>query len=164
MIRYRPPQKAGSKYITAEGEKTLKAELHQLWKVERPIVTKSVSEAAALGDRSENAEYIYGKKRLQEIDRRVRYLGNRLEEMTVVSKPPDDLTKVYFAAYISLEDKEGKPYRYRLVGPDEINPHSSYISMDSPMGKALLGRKIDDEVEIESPTGSKVYYITAIDY
>ena len=102
MIRYRPPQPPKAKYITAEGEKMLRAELHQLWKVERPEVTQSVSEAAALGDRSENAEYIYGKKRLREIDSRVRYLSKRLEEMTVVSEPPSNPNKIYFGATVTL--------------------------------------------------------------
>ncbi|GIT64345.1 MAG: transcription elongation factor GreB [Gammaproteobacteria bacterium] len=131
MSRYRPPQKPGAKYITGEGEKILKEELHQLWKVERPQVTHSVSEAAALGDRSENAEYIYGKKRLREIDRRVRYLSKRLEEITVVSAPPDDQSKIYFGAYVTLEQDNGNEARYRLVGPDEINPQKGYISIDS---------------------------------
>ena len=137
MSRYRPPQKPGAKYITGEGEKILKEELHQLWKVERPQVTHSVSEAAALGDRSENAEYIYGKKRLREIDRRVRYLSKRLEEITVVSAPPDDQSKIYFGAYVTLEQDNGNEARYRLVGPDEINPQKGYISIDSAMGCLL---------------------------
>ena len=127
MSRYRPPQKPGAKYITDEGEKILKEELHQLWKVERPQVTQSVSEAAALGDRSENAEYIYGKKRLREIDRRVRYLSKRLEEVTVVSAPPDDQSKIYFGAYVTLEEDNGNKTRFRLVGPDEIDPRKGYI-------------------------------------
>ena len=108
MSRYRPPQKPGSKYITAEGEKVLQAELQQLWKVERPVVTQSVSEAAAMGDRSENADYIYGKKRLREIDRRVRYLRKRLEECTVVSGTPDDISKIYFGARVTLQGDDEK--------------------------------------------------------
>lgn len=164
MSRYRPPQKPGAKYITAEGEKSLKEELHQLWKVERPKVTQSVSEAAALGDRSENAEYIYGKKRLREIDRRVRYLSKRLEEVTVVSAPPDDINKVYFGAFVTMEEESGDKVRYRLVGPDEINPQKGYISIDSPMGKALLGKSVDSDFEIKSPTGTSEYLILRIDY
>ena len=164
MSRYRPPAKPSAKYITAEGEAKLKAELHQLWKVERPQVTQSVSEAAALGDRSENAEYIYGKKRLREIDRRVRYLSKRLEEMTVVSTVPDNTDKIFFGAYVSLEDEDGKELRYRLVGPDEIDPHRGYISIDSPMGKALLGKSIDSEITISTPTGEQTYWVLAIDY
>jgi len=164
MSRYRPPQKPGAKYITAEGEKILKEELHQLWKVERPKVTQSVSEAAALGDRSENAEYIYGKKRLREIDRRVRYLSKRLEEVTVVSAPPDDTSKVYFGAFVTLEEESGSEVKYRLVGPDEIDPQKGYISIDSPMGKALLGKGIDADFEIRSPTGLNEYIIIDIEY
>lgn len=164
MSRYRPPQKPGSKYITAAGEKKLKAELHQLWKVERPKVTQSVSEAAALGDRSENAEYIYGKKRLREIDSRVRFLGKRLEEMTVVSEPPEDRSKIYFGAYVTLEDDQEKSVRYRLVGPDELDPQLGYISIDAPLGRALLGKEVDSEIEINSPEGTRQYYVLAIDY
>ncbi|MCH2323817.1 MAG: transcription elongation factor GreB [Pseudomonadales bacterium] len=164
MSRYRPPQKSGAKYITGEGEKILKEELHQLWKVERPQVTHSVSEAAALGDRSENAEYIYGKKRLREIDRRVRYLSKRLEEITVVSAPPDDQSKIYFGAYVTLEQDNGNEARYRLVGPDEINPQKGYISIDSPMGTQLLGKSIDAELAIDSPTGTRNYFVIDIEY
>ncbi|MFL2856590.1 MAG: transcription elongation factor GreB [Pseudohongiellaceae bacterium] len=164
MSRYRPPQKPGAKYITGEGEKILKEELHQLWKVERPQVTQSVSEAAALGDRSENAEYIYGKKRLREIDRRVRYLSKRLEEVTVVSSPPDDQSKIYFGAYVTLKEDNGNEARYRLVGPDEIDPHKGYISIDSPMGTKLLGKSIDAELAIDSPTGTRNYFVIGIEY
>ncbi len=164
MSRYRPPTKPGAKYITPEGEQVLKNELHQLWKVERPKVTQSVSEAAALGDRSENAEYIYGKKRLREIDRRVRYLSKRLDEITVVRSPPDDTSKIFFGAYVTLEDESGQEMRYRLVGPDEISPQKGYISIDSPMGKALLGKHIDAEFEIELASGVKSFVVIGIDY
>lgn len=164
MSRYRPPQKPGAKYITAEGELALKTELHQLWKVERPQVTQSVSEAAAMGDRSENADYIYGKRRLREIDRRVRYLSKRLDEVTVVSQPPDDTERIFFGAFVTLEDESGNTMRYRLVGPDEIDPKRGFISIDSPMAKALLGKRIDTDIEIETPTGRHEYYVLAIDY
>ncbi|MEX0963680.1 MAG: transcription elongation factor GreB [Pseudohongiellaceae bacterium] len=164
MSRYRPAQPPSAKYITAEGEKTLKAELHQLWKVERPEVTQSVSEAAALGDRSENAEYIYGKKRLREIDRRVRYLSKRLEEMTVVSQPPSNQNKIYFGAVVTLEDQDQKTFKYKIVGPDELDPQKGYISIDGPLGRALLGKEIDSEIEVESPQGHKTYYVLAISY
>lgn len=164
MIRYRPPQKPGSKYITPEGEEKLKAELHQLWKVERPKVTQSVSEAAALGDRSENAEYIYGKKRLREIDSRVRFLRKRLEDMVVVSDPPNDRNKIYFGAYVSLEDEQSQSLRYRLVGPDELDPQLGHISIDAPLGRALLGKEVNSEIEINSPEGVRQYYVLAIDY
>ncbi len=164
MSRYRPPQKPGAKYITKEGELALKNELRELWKVERPKVTQSVSEAAAMGDRSENADYIYGKKRLREIDRRVRYLSKRLDEMTVVSAPPDDTSKIFFGAWVSLEDDDGNTVRYRLVGPDELDPKRGYISIDSPLAKALLRKQVDDEVTISSPTGERNYYVLAINY
>ena len=142
----------------------LKAELHQLWKVERPKVTQSVSEAAALGDRSENAEYIYGKKRLREIDSRVRYLSKRLEGMTVVSEPPSNQDKIYFGARVTLEDQEQNILKYKIVGPDELDPRKGHISIDAPLGRALLGKDVDSEIEINSPEGHKLYYVLAIDY
>ena len=164
MSRYRPPQKPGAKYITAEGEKRLKQELNQLWKVERPQITQSVTAAAAQGDRSENADYIYGKKRLREIDRRVRYLSKRLEEITVVDSFPSDTSKIYFGAYVTLEDDKGDVATYRLVGPDEIDPKRGYISIDAPLGLALLGKQLESEIEINTPTGTKEYFIVSIDY
>ena len=164
MIRYRPPQKPGSTYVTAQGQLILKAELHQLWKVERPVVTQSVTEAAAQGDRSENAEYIYGKKRLREIDHRVRYLSKRLEAFTVVSQPPSNQSRVYFGAYIKLENNDGAVNQYRIVGPDELDPRKGYISIDGPLARALLGKEVDDEVEIESPAGTSSYVILGIRY
>ena len=125
-----------------------------------------------MGDRSENADYIYGKKRLREIDRRVRYLRKRLEEMIVVSDPPDDVSKIYFGATVTLEDDEENSVRYRLVGPDEINPQLGYISIDAPLGRIgmtsngmdLRGKTVDSEIEIESPIGRKRYCVLAIDY
>lgn len=164
MSRYRPPRPPSAKYITAEGEKVLKAELHQLWKVERPVITQSVTEAAAQGDRSENAEYIYGKKRLREIDSRVRYLSKRLEEMTVVSEPPTNQDKIYFGAVVTLEDQDGKTHKYKIVGPDELDPQKGHISIDAPLGRALLSKEVDSEIEIDSPQGHWVYYVLAIDY
>ncbi|MFT6094166.1 MAG: transcription elongation factor GreB [Pseudohongiellaceae bacterium] len=142
----------------------LKAELHQLWKVERPIVTQSVTEAAAQGDRSENAEYIYGKKRLREIDHRVRYLSKRLEAFTVVSQPPSNQCKVFFGAYIKLENNDGVINEYRIVGPDELDPKKGYISIDGPLARALLGKEIDDEVKITSPAGVSGYVILGVRY
>lgn len=164
MSRYRPPQKPGAKYITVEGQQTMKAELHQLWKVERPQVTQSVSDAAALGDRSENAEYIYGKKRLREIDRRVRYLSKRLEEVTVVREAPEETGQIFFGAYVTLEDDSAETHRYRLVGPDEIDPRRGFISIDSPLARALLRKRVDDELTIESPRGTSSYCVIAIEY
>ena len=164
MTRYRPPAKSGSKYITSEGELLLKEELKQLWKNERPKVTQQVSEAAALGDRSENAEYIYGKKRLREIDRRVRYLTKRLEELKVVSQVPSDKTKAYFGCFISVEGNQGEKSKYRLVGPDEINPEKGYISIDSPLGKAVLGKEVGSKINIQSPQGKLSYELTKVEY
>lgn len=164
MSRYRPPAKPSSKYITAEGERKLTEELKYLWKVKRPQVTDAVREAAAQGDRSENAEYIYGKKQLREIDRRVRYLSKRLEDITVVDRPPSDTSKVFFGAWVTLTDEEDNEVRYRIVGPDEIDTEQSYISMDAPLARALLKKSIDDEIEVRTPSGTKHYEIIAIDY
>lgn len=164
MSRYRPPQQPGARYITAAGERMLKQELHQLWKVERPVITQSVTEAAAQGDRSENADYIYGKKRLREIDRRVRYLTKRLEEISVVSAPPSDTSKIYFGAFVTLEDEAGKLVSYRLVGPDEIDPKLGYISIDAPLARALLGKSRDSEIQLDTANGEKVYHVVSIDY
>ena len=164
MGRYRPPRKRGSRYITPEGEAMLRRELHQLWKVERPQVTAAVHEAAKNGDRSENGDYIYGKKRLREIDSRVRFLNKRLEELQVVDRLPDDRDKVYFGAWVTLEDDGGAERRYRIVGPDEFDLKQDKLSMDSPMARSLLGKRLDDEVLVHTPTGDARLIITAIDY
>lgn len=164
MARYRPPAAPMSPYITPEGERALKEELHQLWKVERPKVTQSVSEAAAQGDRSENAEYTYGKKRLREIDRRVRYLRKRLDAMIVVRQLPADRSKAYFGAWVELLDDDNATFKYRLVGPDEIDPAKRYISIDSVMGRALLGKTIDSEIRITTPAGTRNYVVTEVAY
>lgn len=152
MGRYRPPQPVGSKYITAEGHKRLSEELDYLWKKKRPEVTRILSAAAAEGDRSENAEYIYRKKELREIDARVRFLRKRLDDMVIVDRIPKDRDKIYFGAWVTVEDKEGTEKTYRIVGPDEFDPKLDYISMDSPMGKALLGKSLDDEINITVDT------------
>jgi transcription elongation factor GreB len=151
-------------YITPEGERALKDELHYLWKVERPKVTQSVTEAAAQGDRSENAEYTYGKKRLREIDRRVRYLRKRLDVLKVVKELPGDRGTAYFGAWVELQDEHDANFKYRLVGPDEIDPARNYISIDSVMGRALLGKAIDTEFVIETPSGTHTYVITDVQY
>lgn len=164
MSRYRPPRAPTTPLITPEGEAQLKAELHELWHIKRPAVTRSVSEAAAQGDRSENAEYTYGKKMLREIDSRVRFLTKRLEQLKVVSEPPADPNRVYFGAWVSLEDEEGQEARYRIVGPDELDLKQGLISIDAPLARALLGKGLDAEVRVETPTGSNTYFITAIDY
>jgi len=168
MGRYRPPQPVGSKYITAEGYKRLDEEHDYLWKKKRPEVTRILSEAAAEGDRSENAEYIYRKKELREIDARVRFLRKRLENMTVVDRIPTDTDKVFFGAWVTIEDNNGLEITHRIVGPDEFDPKLNYISMDSPMGKALLGKSLDDEIKIsvETREGNKSssYIINEIRY
>lgn len=172
MGRYRPPTSPGSRYITREGYARLAAELDELWRVRRPQITQSVREAAAQGDRSENAEYIYGKKQLREIDRRVRFLRKRLEDITVVDSLPSDPQRIYFGAWVTLEDTlentlddlADRTRRYRIVGPDEIDPERGYISMDSPVARALFGKRVDDEITVSTPTASTVLYIVAIDY
>lgn len=164
MSRWRPPSPRGSTYITAEGYKTLKDELTQLWKIERPQVTQVVHEAAKNGDRSENGDYIYGKRRLREIDSRVRFLTKRLEALTVVDRLPDDHSKIFFGAWVTLEDEEGNEKTYRIVGPDEFNITQQKLSMDSPLAKALLGKRLDDEIVLRKPDGEEVLYITRIEY
>ncbi len=155
MSRYRPPQRRGSTYITPEGERRLREELHQLWKVERPQVTNAVHEAAKNGDRSENGDYIYGKRRLREIDSRVRFLNKRLDELKVIDETPADTSKIYFGAWVSLEDEAGIEQRWRIVGPDEFDLTQGRLSMDSPMARSLLGKCLDDEISVESPAGQK---------
>ena len=164
MSRYRPPRSAGTALITPEGEARMRAELHELWHVRRPQVTQSVSEAAAQGDRSENAEYTYGKKMLREIDSRVRFLTKRLENLKVVDSRPSDPNKVYFGAWVSLEDDDGHESRYRIVGPDELDLKTQQISIDAPLARALIGKALDAEVRVQTPTGKKAWYIVAIEY
>jgi len=164
MGRYRAPTIPGSQFITPEGIEKLRAELDTLWRTERPQVTQAVQEAAAQGDRSENAEYIYGKRRLREIDRRVRFLRQRLDGMTVVDQPPSDRTRVFFGAWVTLERADGAQVCYRIVGPDETDAASSYISMDSPLGRALLGKRLDAEVTVMLPTGSTTFSVIAVEY
>jgi transcription elongation factor GreB len=164
MPRYRPPTTPGSRFITPAGHARLTAELDQLWRVERPRVTQAVSEAAAQGDRSENAEYTYGKKRLREIDSRVRFLRKRLDGMTVVAAPPSDRERVFFGAWVTLEDEAGAERRHRIVGPDEFDMDPLYVSMDSPLARALLGKRLDDEVAVETPGGVRRFTVVAVDY
>ena len=153
-----------SNYITREGWQRLDQELKYLWKEERPRVTRAVSEAAALGDRSENAEYIYGKKRLREIDRRVRFLMKRLEDLTIVYPEKQQEGKVYFGATVTLINEQDETVTYRLVGPDEWDVKNNEISIDSPMARALLGKQVDDEVWVQTPNGKDCYFILAIHY
>ena len=164
MSRYRPPQRKGSAYITAEGMAALRAELHQLWKVERPQVTAVVHEAAKNGDRSENGDYIYGKRRLREIDRRVRYLSKRIDEIEVVEELPADQDRVYFGAWVTVEDEDGGQQTYRIVGPDEFDLAQRKLSMDSPLARALLGKRVEDDIVFMSPAGERELYIAAVSY
>jgi transcription elongation factor GreB len=165
MGRYRPSRPKSSPYITAEGAAKMRAELRELWKVERPQVTQVVHEAAKNGDRSENGDYIYGKRRLREIDSRVRYLSKRLEDATIVEDKPRDPSKVFFAAWVTVEDEEtGEEHTYRLVGSDEIDPKLKWISIDSPMAQALIGKSIDDDANVKTPTGDRCFIVTAIKY
>ncbi len=153
-----------ARYITPEGERALKDELNYLWKQKRPEVTQAVREAAALGDRSENAEYIYGKKQLREIDRRVRFLSKRLDELTVVDRLPDDRSKVYFGAWVTVEDEAGKQSTYRLVGPDEFDLSRGLLSVDAPLARALLGKRRDDDVLVRTPEGRQELVVVDIRY
>ena len=164
MSRYRPPRPKGSLYITPEGEARLREELHELWKVERPVVTTAVQAAAANGDRSENGDYIYGKKRLREIDSRVRFLRKRLEAITVVRDPPSDPSKAYFGAWVTLEDPEGTVKTLRIVGPDEFDVSAGRLSCDSPLGRALLGKAVDAEITLNSPSGEQRWFLVAVSY
>jgi transcription elongation factor GreB len=162
--RDRPPPVPRSRYITREGALKLRAELDQLWTVERPRVTQEVADAAAQGDRSENAEYIYGKRRLREIDRRVRFLSKRLDEVTVVTEPPSDPLRVFFGAHVMVESDDGERHTYRIVGGDESDVDQGWISIDSPMARACLGKRCGDAVTVRAPRGEIEYTILAVTY
>lgn len=164
MGRYRPPRPQSSKYITPEGAARLREELDRLWKVERPAVTRAVAEAAAQGDRSENAEYIYGKKQLAAIDRRVRFLRKRFDGMRIVAEQPGDTSRVFFGAWFELEDSAGLKRCFRLVGPDETEHARDYISMDSPLGRSVMGKSLGDEFEHDAPQGTQRYTVTGVRY
>ena len=166
MGRVRPdkPKPMRPSYVTAEGKRRILDELDLLWRVKRPEVTRAVSDAAALGDRSENAEYIYGKKMLREIDRRVRFLRRRLEVLTVVERTPDDRSRVYFGAWVQVEEKGGRRRTLRIVGPDETAHAKRYVSVHSPLAQALLKRAEGDEVTVTTPRGRLRYSILTIQY
>ena len=163
MGRYRPPAPRSSPYITGAGYDALAEELQALWK-RRSGVTKALTAAAAEGDRSENAEYIYRKKELREIDRRIRYLQKRLPDLKVVNEPPDDRERVFFGATVTLEDDAGVQVVYRIVGADEFDPAKGWISIDSPLAAALLGKQADDDFRVDTPAGVASYYIVSISY
>ena len=145
--------------ITREGFEALQQELAFLWKQERPEVTKKVSWAASLGDRSENADYQYNKKRLREIDRRVRYLQKRLDQLRIVDYSSQQDGQVFFGAWVEIENEQEEKLAFRIVGPDEIYGRNDYISIDSPMARALLKKSVDDEAVVKTPTGrSRLVY------
>lgn len=163
MGRYRPPAPKSSPYITRDGYERMDNEITALWK-RRAEVTRAVTAAAAEGDRSENAEYIYRKKELRGIDRRIRYIQKRLPELTIVDETPSDPTRVFFGAWVKLEDEAGDIHTYRIVGSDEIDMQPDYVSMDAPLAKALFKKQSDDEIRIETPKGTRCYVILTINY
>jgi transcription elongation factor GreB len=164
MARYRTPRTPGSKYITPEGKKRLSDEFEFLWREKRPEVTAALAAAAAEGDRSENAEYIYRKKQLREIDSRIHHLKERLEHIVVVDSRPSDESRVFFGAWVRIEDDEGTLTEYRIVGPDEFDPARNLISMDSPMARALMKKAEGDEVTVKRPKGEAVFVIVRVQY
>ena len=165
MSRYRPPSTASTALITREGFERLREELNFLWKEKRPEVVKALAAAAAEGDRSENAEYTYRKKQLGEIDRRVRYLSKRLEVLKVIENFPSDPQAIFFGAWLEIEQQEnGELSRYRIVGPDETNAKLGWISIDSPLARAALKKRVDDEFEAQLPSGLIKFYILRVQY
>jgi transcription elongation factor GreB len=164
LSRYREPTPPSAAYITTEGAERLRAEYDQLWRVRRPEVVRALSAAAAEGDRSENAEYIYRKKELREIDRRVHYLQMRLPDLKIVSATPSDPTKVFFGAWIELADADDEKRRYRIVGPDEIDAQRGYISIDSPLARAALKRSAGDTISMQLPDGEQKFTLLRIIY
>jgi transcription elongation factor GreB len=163
-MRTRPDHAHVPGPITPAGYRRLQQEAEQLWTVERPKLVKSVAAAAAEGDRSENAEYIYGKRKLAEIDRRLQYLGKRLDVLEIVDAPPSRDGRVYFGAWVTLEDEDGNVVRYQIVGSDETDPEQKRISIDSPLAKALMRKRAGDEVEVQRPKGEITYVLTEVTY
>jgi transcription elongation factor GreB len=162
--RTRPDESGRPSYITLEGYRKLEEEAHRLWTIERPKISKAVAEAAAEGDRSENAEYIYGKRKLFEIDRRLRFLGKRLDVLKIVDGKPEEDGRVYFGAWVTLETDEGEFVTHRIVGPDETDLGGVTVSCESPLGKALLGREVGDEVSVPRPKGTITFVIHAVTF
>jgi len=163
-MRSRPDESGRPGPITKQGYRQLEIEAERLWTVERPALVKSVAAAAAEGDRSENAEYIYGKRKLAEIDRRLSYLGKRLQVLTIVDGPPAADGRVYFGAWVTLEDQDGQQSRYQIVGSDETDPEQHRISIDSPLAQALLRKREGDEVEVRRPKGEVTFVIVQVRY
>jgi transcription elongation factor GreB len=164
VSRWRPAPAASTPIITAEGHARLKSELDELWRVRRPEVVKALAAAAAEGDRSENAEYTYRKKQLGEIDRRVRYLAKRLQVLKIAEQRPNDRDAIYFGAWFEIEDDGGRNQRLRIVGPDETDAALGWISIDSPLARAALKKRIDDEFEAELPGGQRTFTVVAVSY
>jgi transcription elongation factor GreB len=165
MGRWRPPAEKSTALITPEGHARLKSELDELWRLRRPEVVKALAAAAAEGDRSENAEYTYRKKQLGEIDRRVRYLSKRLEALRVVAEAPSDCSAVFFGAIVEVEHTlSGQAHRYRIVGPDETDAQRGLISIDSPLARAMLKKRLDDEFEAQLPGGVQRFVIVEVSY
>jgi transcription elongation factor GreB len=163
MSRWRPPTRPSSPYITAVGHRRLQDELKEIWSRRREVV-KALTAAAAEGDRSENAEYIYRKKQLREMDRRLRYLQKRLDVVEVVKAQPADPSRVFFGALVTLEQDNGDEVTYRIVGADEIDADRGWISVDAPVARALLGKRLDDEVRVPVPGGQRRLFIVDIEY
>ncbi len=163
MSRHRPPAPAKSPYITRDGWTALHEEQDALWKKRRKVV-KHLSAAAAEGDRSENAEYIYRKKQLRELDRRIRYLQKRIPDLKVVDAHPEGIDQIFFGAWVTLENEVGDEIVYRIVGADEFDPKRNWISIDSPMARALLKRRIDDEVTVHTPGGAVTMFVLQVHY
>lgn len=169
MTRWRDPAKdprqaPKSNLITAEGAARLRGILDHLSRIKRPALSAKVGEAAALGDRSENADYTYNKKELNRVIARIRYLTIRLDELQVVDRLPANLDKIFFGAFVDLEDEEGEALQLRIVGHDEIDTQKRWISIDAPMAKALLGKQVDDDIKVLTPNGEVFYTVTGIRY
>ena len=160
--RTRPDTSSKPGYITREGYRRFEEEADRLWNVERPKMAKAVQVAAAEGDRSENAEYQYSKQRLAAIDRRLRFLGQRLKVLTIVDEMPPEDGRVYFGSWVTIEDEDGDTQTYRIVGPDETDAERQWISMDSPVGRSLLSREVGDEVTLKRPRGEVTFEIVEV--
>ncbi len=165
MSRWRPPAPRSTAIITRTGFERLKRELDELWHRTRPEVVRALAAAAAEGDRSENAEYIYRKKQLREIDRRARYLSKRIPSLRVAETAPQRRDTVFFGARIELENADtGEVVRYRIVGPDETSAREGHISIDSPLARAALNKRIDDAFRVELPAGAVEFVVIDVDY
>lgn len=164
MKHYNSEKSKISNYITPEGEKALRNELNHLWKIERPKITAIVHEAAKNGDRSENGDYIYGKKRLREIDKKVSFISKRLKQLIIVSENPTNKNKIYFGAWVSVSYENGDIKKYRIVGPDEFDLNENKISIDSPLAKALIGKEVNDTILFKTPKSLQEVSIKSIHY